>query len=837
MKFTKLEGATFCRSRRQRLLSIAAVQLAGLLALAAQEAVIRVDTTARAHRLSPYLTGACIEDVNHEIYGGIDSQMIFGESFAEPPPQPELSGFTAYGGQWTPTNGMVHATAGDGPKLLYNMPAMGDGEVSVEILFPESGGGNAGLILKVSEAGVGADRFTGYEIALEPAGRLVLGRHRQNWEPIRNVPCEVLPAQWNKLAVQMRGTELEVLVNGRSIIRYEDVQHPLGAGVVGLRTWQRQAIFRNLIITHDGQTRQVEFAYAAPEPHQWQVSGMWRPFHRGSAVGKFNLETRQPFSGRQSQRLEFTAGQGEVGIENQGLNRWGMHFQRGKSYEGFVVVRTEAPTEFHVALESRAGDKVYAERRLKAKPGEWQKLEFTLTPAETETAGRFAVKLKKPGAITVGYAFLQPGTWGRFKGLPVRRDVAEGLIAQGLTVLRLGGCMVNAPEYRWKKMLGPRELRPPYKGWWYPYSSNGWGIFDFLNFCEAAGFLPIPAVNMDETPEDMADFVEYVNGPETSPWGRRRAADGHRAPYGLKHLQLGNEERVDESYFAKFKALAEAIWARDPGIILVVGDFAYDERITNPQAVRGAASRITNLNGQRKILELARQHNREVWFDVHVWTDGPRPTGSLEGALSFRDALEQMAEGARFRLVVFELNANNHAQRRALANALALQRFRRDGRVPVVCSANCLQPDGQNDNGWDQGLLFLNPSSVWLQPPGYVTKMFSHAYQPWLVSAKVEGAGDAVEATATLSEDGRALVLSMVNVSDREVPVRLELSGFKPVKTTALVTTLAGLLEARNTAREPASIVPRTDLWPVKNGTGVLRRTLPPHSVTTIQMQ
>ena len=24
---------------------------------------------------------ACIEDVNHEIYGGIDSQMIFGESF------------------------------------------------------------------------------------------------------------------------------------------------------------------------------------------------------------------------------------------------------------------------------------------------------------------------------------------------------------------------------------------------------------------------------------------------------------------------------------------------------------------------------------------------------------------------------------------------------------------------------------------------------------------------------------------------------------------------------------------------------------------------------------
>ena len=35
------------------------------------------------------------------------------------------------------------------------------------------------------------------------------------------------------------------------------------------------------------------------------------------------------------------------------------------------------------------------------------------------------------------------------------------------------------------------------------------------------------------------------------------------------------------------------------------------------------------------------------------------------------------------------------------------------GGPPVTTSANCLQPDGQNDNGWDQGLLFLNPSQVW----------------------------------------------------------------------------------------------------------------------------
>ena len=37
------------------------------------------------------MTGSCIEDVNHEIYGGIYSQMIFGESFQEPVASPVMT--------------------------------------------------------------------------------------------------------------------------------------------------------------------------------------------------------------------------------------------------------------------------------------------------------------------------------------------------------------------------------------------------------------------------------------------------------------------------------------------------------------------------------------------------------------------------------------------------------------------------------------------------------------------------------------------------------------------------------------------------------------------------
>ncbi len=276
------------------------------------------------------------------------------------------------------------------------------------------------------------------------------------------------------------------------------------------------------------------FQEAAPKSPAQAISGMWRELRRSAIAGVYSLETNRPFAGRQSQRMTLLGGQGEFGIENQGLNRQGMAFVANHPYDGYVWVRAEKPVELCVALESRDGATVYAEQPLNASQNHWQRLDFVLTPSGSDPSGRFAIKLKQPGSVVVGHAFLEPGDWGRYRGLPVRKDVVAGLIYQGITVLRYGGSMVNQDEYRWKKMTGPRDRRPPYQGTWYGHSSNGWGIPDFLALCDAAGFLAIPDFNIKETAPDMADFIEYANGPGASPWGRRRAADGHPKPFGLK---------------------------------------------------------------------------------------------------------------------------------------------------------------------------------------------------------------------------------------------------------------------------------------------------------------
>jgi hypothetical protein len=807
--------------------------LATTLAHAA-EPTIHIDAAHELHRVSPLLTGACIEDVNHEIYGGLYSQMLFGESFQEPAPVPQAEGFTTYGVAWPVEDGVAVSPRGDGNKLVADDLRVADGEASVKVRFDDASAGNAGLIVRVANARPGADAFHGYEISLNVADqRVLLGRHRNDWKPLRDLPCEVAVGKWIELRAVYRGPRIAIYVDGVERLTYEDRELlALNEGLVGIRQWQRSAKFRDLRIEPASKPASDLPFVAANADEANAVSGMWRSVVV-DAKAEFRLTKDRPFVGRQSQTIAMLEGRGSVGVENRGLNRWGLSFQEGKEYEGTVYARSETACELWVSAESGDGSKVLDERPLRVEPGAWRRLDFTLLPDKSIENGRFAIRLKRPGTATLGYAFLQPGEWGRFEGLPVRGDVARALIDQGVTILRYGGSMVNNPGYRWKNMIGPRAERPPYRGHWYPYSTDGWGILDFMNFCEAAGFEYVPTFHFGETPEDMADFVRYATAPVDAEWGRKRAEDGHPQPYRLKYLQLGNEERVDQAYAERFERLAEAIWSANKSIRLIVGDFVYEDPIVDPNHVTGAASGITTLDGQRRILAFAKRHDQEVWFDVHVWTDGPKPARSFDAMFSYLDALERIADGAKFRVLTFEFNSNNHSQKRALANALAIQAIERDGRLPIASSANALQPDGQNDNGWNQGLVFLSPSQVWLQPPGYVTQMFSRGYRPRLVECRVAEDKE-LDCNAKLSDDGKSLVLSIVSTAVESRTVSIRLAGFTPTASNAQIVELAGELDAANTAADPRRIAPTTREWTHDLADGAGELTLPPYSVTTV---
>ncbi|MGD0090664.1 MAG: family 16 glycoside hydrolase [Planctomycetota bacterium] len=226
----------------------------------------------RANSLFALLAALCVLAARAEEPGepaGTDSQFPNSRKLVSAP-----AGFAAYGGSWLVKDGVLWASAGAGPKLVLEEPAIATGEAGVELLLPGAGGGNAGLIVKVSQPGEGSDAFSGYEVSLDAAGQFLrLGRHRQNFEHIKDMPCAVPVDQWLALTVRMTEKSLEILVNDKTVLAYEDKDHPLASGAVGFRPWQRDAGFRNFWIKLNGKTKQIPFVAASTDAEKNSQAG------------------------------------------------------------------------------------------------------------------------------------------------------------------------------------------------------------------------------------------------------------------------------------------------------------------------------------------------------------------------------------------------------------------------------------------------------------------------------------------------------------------------------------------------------------------------------------
>jgi hypothetical protein len=340
--------------------------------------------------------------------GPIDhGRMRIDENFLPVDQSRGISGFQAYGGTWRVEDGVLFAPAGPGPKLVAEEPNFARGEVGVEVLLPDKAGGNAGLLVKLTEPGVGADRFSGYEVALDAAaGRLRLGRHRQNFEPIRDVPCAVPVNRWIALVVRLTETTLEIVVDGKTMLVYEDREHPLSSGGVALRPWQREARYRNLWILTDGTKRTIPLASAGVKT---EVCDPWTAACRGSVRGEFSI-AEGPDPKRQAQRMAFLTGKGEVGIEHRGPGGRGVVWRAGRPYRGWLWVRCEESTELLVVAET-ADHQTLATARLPVARGEWRTVPLTLTPTRGDDAGRLLVKLVARGSVWLARVLVEPGDW------------------------------------------------------------------------------------------------------------------------------------------------------------------------------------------------------------------------------------------------------------------------------------------------------------------------------------------------------------------------------------------------------------------------------------------
>jgi alpha-L-arabinofuranosidase len=125
----------------------------------------------------------------------------------------------------------------------------------------------------------------------------------------------------------------------------------------------------------------------------------------------------------------------------------------------------------------------------------------------------------------------------------IRNDVVAALKALKVPNVRWpGGCF--ADEYHWRNGIGPAESRAVTlnPNWGGVIEPNTFGTHEFMDFLEQIGAEAFLSVNVGSgTPQEAADWLEYLTTAQPTTLAKERAANGRSAPYKIAYLGIGNE--------------------------------------------------------------------------------------------------------------------------------------------------------------------------------------------------------------------------------------------------------------------------------------------------------
>jgi len=143
---------------------------------------------------------------------------------------------------------------------------------------------------------------------------------------------------------------------------------------------------------------------------------------------------------------------------------------------------------------------------------------------------------------------LYEGIWvGTNSSIPNTRGIRSDVVA-ALRELKVpnvrwpGGCFGD--EYHWRKGIGPADKRPATlnSAWGGVVDNNTFGTEEFMDFIHQIGSHAYVSINVGSgTPQEAADWLEYMTAAAPTALAKERAANGHPDPYTVEFLGIGNE--------------------------------------------------------------------------------------------------------------------------------------------------------------------------------------------------------------------------------------------------------------------------------------------------------
>ncbi len=572
------------------------------------------------------------------------------------------------------------------------------------------------------------------------------------------------------------------------------------------------------------------FEYNPSERDGWGPGTAWRSIRPGHSLGY--LETRMTDGlnannptymrlhiERAKEYYDYDGWKG-FGLQNDGFD--GFSVKAGAKYNFSVFMRNIGQAkQVRVALvEPQRGrgakTKLLAEAIIDANSTSWKKYEAVLTPTEDSQRAVLQLLALNTGELDVDMVSLMPED--TYMGHGLRKDLAQALADLHPNFMRFpGGCVVHGGgdgfwnTYRWKNTIGPREQRKGMKNTWGYHQSMGLGYFEYFQFCEDLNMEPLPILpcgvscqganggwgmkdqaqdawpmnDMDVWAQDALDLIEWANGdPATSKWAKMRAEAGHPAPFNLKYLGLGNEERISPEFAERFKYIYNKVREKYPEII-IVGTAGVD---SHPY------SKLDWANGWRVADETGVDILDEHYYEPRDYFLKSRQYDSYP-----RDRKTKVYLG--------EYASKDKKLIDALAEGLYLLHVERNGDVVTMTSYAPLFARKGATN-WNPDLIYFDNERPILTCSYYVQQMFGQSAGQYFYGDCVSFEGDPAGVvqpqedvhygqSVILNVKTRKLFVKLVNATAETKTANLNLSRFG-LKKMATKTTLSGNRDDEN---------------------------------------
>lgn len=376
----------------------------------------------------------------------------------------------------------------------------------------------------------------------------------------------------------------------------------------------------------------------------------------GGASPTLVLDTADPINTTAlTTSLKVEIGTAGGGVANEGY--WGIPVKPNTPYRASFYAKggNGLSGPLTVSIADKAG-KVAAEATVAGISGAWKKYEVMLRTGpfvKASTDNRFVITTKSGGTLHLNLVSLFPPTYNN-RPNGTRIDLMEMLKRLNPSFLRFpGGNYLEgntiAERFNWKETIGPLENRPGHPCPWGYRSSDGFGLMEFLEWCEDLKMEPVLGVfagyalqgervlgdALKPHVQDALDEIEYVMGDATTTWGRRRAADGHPAPFKLRYVEVGNEDFFDRepgSYEHRFAAFYDAIKAKYPELKVISSMPVTSRRpdVIDDHYYRSAVQMYQNVNQYDP--ERSPRSGPKIFVGEWATTEGS-PTPTMNAAL------------------------------------------------------------------------------------------------------------------------------------------------------------------------------------------------------------